>query len=254
MFWTDTKMRITYLFILVLIIFSSCNPTPNFPDNPVISLENIYFVEGNTDSLVVSLSFEDGDGDLGLNTINYPFHEFNYYSSVDGKELHKKASESSGKTIIDFLPELITFAHKRTGEIDTLPPYTEPFSCTRWKTNAVIPPFVFEDTLYYQRNPSYYNIFITFLVKETVNSKFEVLDFDQIGCAFNSYNGRFPRMLDEDNEKALEGVITYKMPGILLSDILERKIIKLKIQVFDRALNRSNVVETQEFILSEITI
>lgn len=246
-------MRITYLFLFVLIIFSSCYPTPNFPDTPAIALSNLYFVEGNTDSLVVSLSFEDGDGDLGLNTTNYPYHEFNYYSAVDGEELHAKAARET-RSVVNYIPEMIRFSHKRTGAIDSLPPYTAPFNCTRWKTNPEINGVLVEDTVYYQRNQTYYNIFITFLVKETVNSEFEVLNFESISCAFNSYNGRFPRMLDEDEDKALEGVITYKMPGLVLSDLLDRKIIKLRMFIYDRALNQSNVVETQEFILSEITI
>lgn len=60
-------MRITLLLTLLALAFSSCQPDPNYPPEPVITFKDIsssYVVPG-VDSLVVSFEFQDGDGDLG---------------------------------------------------------------------------------------------------------------------------------------------------------------------------------------------
>src|SRR5688572_27088693 len=59
---------------LSILAVSSCFDPPEFPIIPEIAYENIRFVdmpdpspfEYSTDSLVLELSFKDGDGNLGL--------------------------------------------------------------------------------------------------------------------------------------------------------------------------------------------
>ena len=253
-------MRITYILLLISILFSSCYPSPTFPEKPEIELENFYFVENSqTDSLVISLSFTDGDGDLGLSNLDtdFPYHQFNVFSSETGEELHEIAAFDDSVTLSDLISNAIRFEDKRTGKVDSLPPYISPYKCTRWKTNFTLDNGqTIEDTLYYQRNPYYYNFYVQFYYKETVNSEFQELNFDEIGANCNSnYHGRFPLLLERNKEdKPLEGTITYSVTGSGLSMILDRKILKLRLFIYDRALNRSNPVETKEFILSEITI
>ena len=229
---------------------SSCVPTTEFPVVPKIEFSNVYFVDSNTDSLVITLQFQDGDGDLGLSSDqnNYPFHQYNYYSRENGEELNAKAHRLNQPVSIN---EAIHYSDKRTGEIDSLPPYAPPYTCTRWRTEPFINGTQYPDTLYYQRNPNHYNIFVTFLLRDP-NTEFEEFDWDQIGCGVN-YHGRFPIMVEDNKEKAIEGSLTYKIQGVVLGNILDRKIIKLRIYIQDRALNKSMPVESQEFILSEIT-
>lgn len=259
-------MRISLVIIFLSFIISSCIDRPEFPVVPKIEFRNVYFVDSNTDSLVVTLHFEDGDGDLGLRTdqSSFPYHQYNFYSVKDGEELHAKAARLNRPISI---AEAIHFSDRRNVEgLDTLPPHTEPFSCTRWIRGPAIGDLVnndtvyvipslggipYPDTLYYNRNPFHNNIFIEFLLRDP-QGNFEVFDWNQIGCGV-SYNGRFPVMVDDDKEKAVEGTLTYKMEGKGLAFILDRKIIKLRIHIVDRALHKSNVVESQEFILSEIT-
>src|SRR5688572_9599859 len=63
---------------------SSCFDPPEFPIIPEIAYENIRFVDRpdpSTDSLVLELSFKDGDGDLGLDPTESVFKHNNkwYY-------------------------------------------------------------------------------------------------------------------------------------------------------------------------------
>jgi len=65
-----------YTSIWVLLItglcLASCNNSPNFDDAPVIgfisiSKDTMVQNQSNTDSLFLTISFKDGDGDLGTN-------------------------------------------------------------------------------------------------------------------------------------------------------------------------------------------
>lgn len=235
------------LLLIIGIILSGCIERPNFPVVPQITYNDIYFVDAATDSLVISLDFEDGDGDLGLSSsqTEFPFHQYNFYSAITGEELNRKANRTG---LPVNLGESINFQDFATGEIDTLPPIRRSANCP----DTYDPHWLFlgetlGDTIYYQNNIYHNNIYVTFLTRDPQGT-FEEFDF---GCGV-SYNGRFPVLIDQDREKAVEGTLTYKMQGVVLGDILSRKIVKLRVYIFDRALHRSNIIETPEFILSEI--
>ncbi|MGB3586220.1 MAG: hypothetical protein WBA23_06750, partial [Tunicatimonas sp.] len=61
----------SYIFSLFFLTigFSACVDEPEFSVVPAVTnIEELYFVDavGGRDSLVIKISFEDGDGDLGL--------------------------------------------------------------------------------------------------------------------------------------------------------------------------------------------
>ena len=65
------------------IALTSCFDKDIFPDTPKIAFENIVFYDGtSTDSLILSFSFEDGNGDIGIiqsQDVLPPYHQFNVY-------------------------------------------------------------------------------------------------------------------------------------------------------------------------------
>lgn len=74
---------LNYLVPVVLIALTSCFEKEVFPDTPNIEFENVVFYDGfSTDSLILSFSFEDGNGDIGIiqsQDILPPYNEFNVY-------------------------------------------------------------------------------------------------------------------------------------------------------------------------------
>src|SRR5688572_16452720 len=58
------------VLLLGALALGSCFDPPEFPNVPQIEFADIQFKEGNatnrTDSLIVTLRFKDGDGDLGI--------------------------------------------------------------------------------------------------------------------------------------------------------------------------------------------
>ena len=73
--------KIWYLYLLIFII--SCNNDDNISETPSISHESIVFKKSpnniTQDSLILTINFIDGNGDLGLSNDenNYPYHPYN---------------------------------------------------------------------------------------------------------------------------------------------------------------------------------
>jgi len=205
--------------------------SPEFPIEPEIQYNSVFFKKGDiTDSLLISLNFQDGDGDLGLDPsedIGKPYNAIWYFQKPDNT--------------------LLTYADRNTPPFDSLPPYDFPYFCYNYSIEN-------SDTFYIQQNNNHYNIFVNFYVKK--NGEFKLYDWltaNPPQCG-ESYNGRFPLLNISDKERPLEGKLTYKATGAGFEVIFKRDTLKLEIQIQDRALHKSNTVESQEFVLKDITI
>ncbi len=225
------------LFVIILTGVTSCFNPPDFPVAPQIEFESIQYKEygtgfdSNYDSLILRISFKDGDGDLGLgSTENEAPYNNKFYYSVNGKLLNYKA--------------------KRTNpNYDTLPAFVKPYNCINWevyKENNLV-----KDTLYFELNPDYNNITVEYLVKNSDGS-FTEFDwreaFNYPNCGI-SFDGRFPILYKDSPGAPLEGVIVYGMGSIGFKILFGSKTLKLRVQIKDRALHKSNFVETNEFTL-----
>lgn len=229
--------------VLVFVLgVTSCFDPPEYPNTPEIEFENIVFKDianpSDPDSLILFINFRDGDGNLGLepnenacvfvgsDTICY--NEKNYYRSViDGRFLN--------------------YAEKRTNpNFFNLPDYVKPFDCINWEIvfdAAGLP----RDTIYFELNENHYNIFIDFLVKQN-DGTFQEFDWRTEFCT--TYDGRFPILAkNKDLSVAgpIEGTLRYAMLSTGFKFQFSVKTLKLRIQIQDRLLNKSNIIETTEF-------
>lgn len=233
------------LIVLGLGLFSCFDP-PEYSNTPEIEFENIVFKEtsslSESDSLILFIKFRDGDGDLGLNaerdngctivgsdTICY--NEKFYFTLVDGGEP-------------------VNYKVKRTMPELNLPDFVPPYSCINW--DVVREDGIVTDTLYFELNENHYNIFIDFLVKQN-DGTFEEFDFttefEYPGCA-TSFDGRFPILAKNSDlslKNPVEGTLRYAMLSSVFKIQFSIKTVKLRIQIQDRALNKSNIIETPEF-------
>ena len=70
-------------FLITSLVLFSCVEDNNVSTIPVISYENLEFKKSinsfNQDSLILTINFIDGDGNLGLSNDenNYPYHPYN---------------------------------------------------------------------------------------------------------------------------------------------------------------------------------
>ena len=267
------------ILVLVVWICNSCFKAPEYPVIPQISYNSLYYNSGsNGDSLVLSINFKDGDGDLGLGTADSSYEYTNsYYFIINANNQFTIANRPDYKVTNG---QYVTYKTKRTNSslsipdattvkdwdnitvtnYLTLPDYVSPYYCTNWesKYTTVNNVSTLTDTVYKQINPNYNNIFIDFYTKNNDGSftKFDFSSyFPATSCFPQGYNGRFP-VLSQDLSKStpLDGVIRYAMysasSGFYL--LFNNKTVKLKIYIQDRALHQSSVIETPEFTLQSI--
>ncbi|MEP1032096.1 hypothetical protein [Ekhidna sp.] len=74
---------IKYVLPILAMALTSCFDKDIFPETPNIAFEDIVFYDGTTtDSLILTFSFEDGNGDIGVvesQDVLPPFNEFDVY-------------------------------------------------------------------------------------------------------------------------------------------------------------------------------
>ncbi len=234
------------LAFVVLACFNSCFDAPHFPATPEIEFNNIIFRKGvktdanitPADSLILTINFKDGDGDLGLGADeNYiPFNDKYIFEFPDST--------------------FITYKTKRTiAGYDTLPDFVTPYNCTNWDVikdaagNTL-------DTLYFQLNRNHYNIFVDFYIKQSDDSwkKYDwTNEFIYPNCQVNGFDGRFPILSKDFSQSAAqEGKIRYSMRSVAFLYFFSIKTLKLQVAIQDRALHKSKVLTTPAFTLQSI--
>ena len=278
------------IFCFTILVFSSCFDPPIFPAVPEIEFEKIEFVDAQTDSLILYLNFKDGDGDLGLdnedlNFISYPYNNAFFFQENNGSldTLYTVAASSSAAQY-----DILVIANPAKGKLVFPRTRKKPgyqnlpaFNCVDYEylidRNLLIekddlpaldaavriidtltsqnpppqPPTIYyqiQDTLFVKTNPDHYNIEVDFLVKNN-QGEFTEFDWRKEFCT-QSFDGRFPILTDKSS--ALEGTLRYTMNSVGFTSLFSIKILKLRVQIKDRLLHRSNVMETPEFTLDKI--
>ena len=220
----NVKNYITILLFAAGTALSCVSPPDDFPSVPHISFQNLEYIEtGAADSLAVSINFRDAEGDLGLNPkdIEPPFHPLIYQTDANG--------------------DWITYGNR--------PPDAPEFNNRDWRVSPLIGNTVVNDTIWVKINPDQYNIFIKFFVKRGG----DYTEFDFSGPPFYStFNGRFPRILTEERGRAIEGTIKYSMLSLGWNSVFRNDTVRMDVQIQDRNLNKSNVVSSPDFTLSQI--
>lgn len=218
-------------FLLIYFSTIGCQERPTFPLTPSISLNEFYFQEIQNlslDSLIIKIKFEDGDGDLGLDSdeIYDPYHL-----------LDPVIDETSGDTL-------------RYGD-----PNTPPYDCVNYEifrneTSVNGSLVVTADTVYVIRNENHFNFYLTFLIRNDDGSFREFNPALERNCA-PPYHGRYFVLNTARDIRPLTGELQYSLvSGFRL--LFHNDIIKIRVQINDRALNKSNIIETEEFLITDI--
>jgi hypothetical protein len=212
------KYKFSFLVLFAGSIISGCNKPPELPEEPSIEGEWIQFKEAEgPDSLIISIYFKDGNGDLGLSSQNIdpPYHP---YSVV---------YDDNGDTI-------------KFGSKPGLPEYNPiDYIIIRDDEGAPL------DTVLVEINSDHYNYFVHFYEKK--NGQYTEFDW-RAKPYYQTFDGRFPDLNLENRARPLEGSLRYGMvsSGWLF---LFRDSLKISIQIQDRSLNKSNMIESPDFTL-----
>ena len=226
----------TVLLGLIAVLVSACLTPPEFPLEPAIGFHDIIFKHGadqfDQDSLILTITFQDGNGDLGLAP-----------DGADTWEPYHDLTPSIHVTEQRF----VQLFDRMTPPYDTLPPYEFPYYCT----NYVI---IELDTFYVQPNEFHNNIYVAFFVKKNGEyTEFDFLEISKPQCNLG-YDGRYPRLNDPNRNRPLEGKLKYTMKSAAWELFFRLDTLKLDVYIYDRALNKSNTVSTPDFVIKDITV
>lgn len=226
----------TVLLGLIAVLVSACLTPPEFPNEPAIGYYDIIFKHGATefdqDSLILTITFQDGDGDLGLapdgNDTQDPYEDLLYFDH-------------------EYEDRDVQYKDRQTPEYDTLPPYEFPYTCTNYVIDEL-------DTVYIQPNEFHNNIYVAFFVKKNGEyTEFDFLEISEPQCNLG-YDGRYPRLNDPNWDRPLEGRLKYTMKSAAWELFFRLDTLKLDVYIYDRALNKSNTVSTPDFVIKDITV
>ncbi|ERM84652.1 hypothetical protein P872_24865 [Rhodonellum psychrophilum GCM71 = DSM 17998] len=215
----------TYNLLFLILLGSCISPPDNFPSVPEVAFKGMEFVSTNSsDSLIVSITFKDAEGDLGLNAtdVDPPFNALEFKRDNTGA--------------------LILYG-KRPSEAPQFNPID-------WAVNPTVNNIVVRDTVWVEQNQNHNNIFVKFFIKR--NGVFSEFRWENPPF-YTTFNGRFPRILNNNNTQAVEGTIRYSMLSFGWQSLFRNDTIRIDVQIQDRALNKSNIVSSPEVTLSQIS-
>jgi hypothetical protein len=243
-------MNKIFLYIIPLFIIS-CSEDNTVSEIPVISFENIIFKKSENnftqDSLILTINFIDGNGDLGLSNEenSYPYHQYN---AIIDENFNWVTIGSNDVTLPLYVYEP-NGAITLFSDIDN----RSSFNCKEYIIDTLNSSNLL-DTFLIQKNVNNKNIYIEFYKKNS--DDFELIDWTRVfdeeyGCGID-FNSRFPPLNIGNANQVLQGKLRYGMVSYGFENVLENNIFKLKIYIKDRALNSSNIIESPEVTLQEI--
>ena len=259
--------RVFLLGIVGLAFIQSCNndlENPHYPDVPSIKFVDVKFIEvgdvSDYDTLKLTISYRDGDSDLGLSSLDindylFPYHsEDLFLENGVGDTLRVRTAIVGDRLVINSIPQagtLVTHATREKPNYGYLPEY-DPTSCVNYIFFYSL--FVREDlgiidgsfniidtvmingqdyieireSLLYKINDNHYNMFVEFYVFN--GGDFQRYDWFEEFCL--TYDGRFPVIGDKPGgtfksgpfkvniKTPWEGKIIYNMPNTSFPAIL----------------------------------
>ena len=246
--------------LTVLMSLVACNRPPELPVEPTISYDDVVFEVTTTtignvpiESFALKLTFNvsDGDGDIGLDGAESgrPYHEFDLVLNDARQPIVFGDNPGDVFNCIDWIiespvgvPEDATFDYNGDGDKS--------------------------DTVKVRFNENRFNIFVDFFIKQPDGSFIESdvrawppgSDNEVTFCNTETFDGRIPCLSANDEpcdfvrstRRPIEGKITYEMISSGFLPVFRTSTIKMAFQIQDRALNKSNIVESPEFTLQDI--
>ncbi|WP_375581165.1 hypothetical protein ABWH96_09220 [Marivirga tractuosa] len=219
------------IIIGFLTILTACPTPPEFQDVPSIEFEDIQFSQItdtsasgqplNQDVISVSISFEDGDGDLGLRNseIDQPYNLFDIPLNEERELIYFGSSPE--------LPEFNFYDY-----------YIASDSVIINNTLLV------NDTILVRFNERHFNIYVDFYYQPPGRNDFIQFEWETEPGFYQSFHGRFPILNTESYERPLNGSLTYEMKSVGFQAIFRDYPMYLEVYILDRAGNKSNTIQT----------
>ena len=255
------KRTLSLLTLFGLLLAVSCFEPPQFSEIPRIEFENVRTRitpdSQVADSLIVTVNFRDGDGDLGRDGQSEndpPFNQKWYYLLNPIASCEETVTPPCKKvSFIDNgnLTNYVKYSMRRTNpNYDTLPAYAKPYSCDNYQILKTESGQVI-DTIYFQYNPREFTYFCDlYTIEGGVPKKFDWYIGGSCPLPGGGLYGRFDILAkdgDPNTGLPLEGSITFRIASTSIAGVLQNKVLQLRIRIVDRAGHYSNEVTSNNF-------
>ncbi len=276
-----TNLNLFFAFALVFLSIA-CYDAPKFSDTPEISLVNLQYYQrenaSEIDTLKMTIGFQDGDGNLGINKVNdkgetvvlhdspgLTYLDDAYRPTNNNAESERFTSSVYGEKVyyVQHISQsekyIVTKSFKtNVPGYEWLPPYEEPYITTNYVINPTILDQPIEDTVYTEFNVNNRNFYITFLM-DNGSGEYTPIDWTKnIPPVYTQYpfDGRFTDMNKSESSAPIKGELTNNVLSIVgfNNTLIGNNLVKVQIQVQDRNFNKSNIVESEPFRLRDIKI
>lgn len=261
------KISIAIVVSLLVLSLESCFDPPVYPEVPEINYKGVRFVQTDgQDSLILSFDFQDGDGDIGLGNGDFypPYHTYNVIVDstarfVYNESIDEQIIEEASIRFVEFGDSGDKFPYYLISNYGTLVKvYSEseidlpPYSCKDYTFVTDLEGDTLgadkADTILIEPNEFINNIAIKFFRKRNGQLQDITSSFSPDGCT-PPFNTRIP-IFDEDNlGRPLRGTIHYPMISSGFISQFLNDSIQIEFYIYDRALNKSNVVLAPAFTL-----
>ncbi|MFT6867406.1 MAG: hypothetical protein ACJA08_002248 [Cyclobacteriaceae bacterium] len=233
-----------------MILLISCLDSPEISDIPTIKFKKLEFVDvlEGADSLKLTFDFEDGNGDIGLQVgeTYSPFQPFFYIIYYDSAK-----ADYENVTISDTLavPPFYAVDEDGFGFLFSETDNRSMFNCSDYYFESNL-----ADTFFVFRNEYHSNMYLKFFRKENGSySETSIAEYFNISdCNAVVENLRIPIFDYEKFGNPTVGNITYTYLSNGIGLFLASDTFKLQFYIYDRQLNKSNVVDSPDFLLSDV--
>jgi hypothetical protein len=222
--------NVAFGVISLLLLLASCKEEENYPAEPQITIDDIVFIK-ESDSIFITLTITDGDKDFGLDPNNrshsiYPFNAEFFVKKSNGQLVPSENIDlGNGQQDTNLISDLLKFGDRFTPPYDTLSDWSA-INYTSVDPSKI--PDLDKD-LYYKYNSDHCNLMISC---PAIVQHYEPK---------RRFHGLFDLRIPQLSKKKQQ--VVARVPFIF-SEEMHGQTITFQVWAKDRALHKSNVIET----------
>ncbi len=245
---------------MVIVIFAwlvgACIKQPEYSVIPQISWGSLNFVAGtfpNPDTLIIKFNFKDGDGDLGLASVDTERPDGKYvnpwYGVYDTTNINNFGYVTDGDyTHLSQYGNNLKYIDYKIRKTN-FPGFSMPdtLNCVNWEISKNVGNKT--DTLFIYQNLAAYTINVDIYTRRLLTDPYVYYDPAKNDCLPNEFRGTFPDLSNNRQVSPIDGTLTYKFVYLAFGLKFRLQYLKFDITVMDRAGHVSNTLEKSDVVI-----
>ncbi|MBS1491253.1 MAG: hypothetical protein JSS93_12060 [Bacteroidetes bacterium] len=231
----------------------ACIKQPEYSVVPQIQLGSFLLRQGTGaglgyDTLIITIKFKDGNGDIGIGAVDLARPDGKYVSpwywaydtTNNGNYGYTTDNNPADLNSNGSHYKFIDFRARKIGFSGLTIPIT--YDCVNWELGKNVGSSKI-DTIYITQNPSAYTLNMSLYTRRNVADPFVYYDPGVNDCNPSEFSAAFPDLSNDRKNSPIEGSFTYKFEYLGFAAKFSGQYLKFNITITDRAGNVSNTVE-----------